>query len=151
MKKKEINNSEINDINLKNLSNNYKLEKNISLNNEEFRKRIGILSNINIEKDENKLITTGNTYHRFGGQNAIVAIMAMGNNQEDSVIFNENSIQNGLFSNVKCRYQYISYNIKQEVLLNINSNYENGLPKPNTPIAQNSSFSNEPIFRKYNF
>jgi len=128
-----------------------KLEKNISLNNDEFRKRIEVLSNINIEKDENVLVTNSNNYHRFGGQNAIVAIMALGNNQEDSVIFNDKSIENGLFSNMKYRYQYISYNIKEEMLLDINSNYEKGLPKPNTPIAQNISSISEPIFRKYNF
>ncbi|OUM56861.1 hypothetical protein PIROE2DRAFT_18353 [Piromyces sp. E2] len=128
-----------------------KLEKNILLNNEEYRKRIALLSNIEIEKDENVLVTTGNTYHRFGGQNAIVAIMALGNNQEDSVIFNASSIENGLFSNLKYRYQYISYNINEEMLININGNYENGLPKPNTPIAQNTFYINEPIFRKFNF
>jgi len=125
--------------------------KNIKLNNAEFRKRLSDLSEINIEKDESVLITEGNTYHRFGGQNAIVAIMAFGNNQEDSVIFNANSIEQGLFQNIKYRYQYISYNIKDEILININSNYENGLPKPNTEIACNPHFVNEPIFRKYNY
>jgi len=128
-----------------------KLKKCISLNNDEFRKRIEMLSNINIEKDENVRITIGNNYHRFGGQNVIVAIISLGNNQEDSVIFNAKSIENGLFSNMKYRYQYISYNINEEMLININSNYENGLPKPNTPIAQNLFCLNEPIFRKYNF
>jgi len=62
------------------------------------------------------------------------------------------NIENGLFNNnIKYRYQYISYNIKEEMLININSNYENGLPKPNTPIAQNIFCLNEPIFRKFNF
>lgn len=127
-------------------------EKNNFLNNDDFRNRISVLTNINIEKNENIISTTNaNTYHRFGGQNVIVAIMAYGNNQEDSVIFNANSIKNGLFSNIKYRYQYISYNSKEEILLNINENYENGIPKPNTPIAQDSSCSNEPLFRKYNF
>ena len=77
--------------------------------------------------------------------------MAFGNNQEDSVIFNANSIENGLFNNIKYRYQYISYNIKEEILIDINTNYENGLPKPNTPIAHNVFHSNEPLFRKFNF
>jgi len=133
------------------VANYHKFEKKISLNNEEFRKRIKTLSDVDIEKDENILLTSGNSYHRFGGQNVIVAIMALGNNQEDSVIFNGNSIENGLFNNIKYRFQYISYNVKEEVLLNINSNYENGLPKPGTPIAQNSYYSNEPLFKKYNF
>jgi len=148
-----LDNQSSNNIEFKNIpmSNQPKFEKNITLNNEEFRQRIETLSNIEIEKDENVLVTSGNTYHRFGGQNAIVAIMALGNNQEDSVIFNAKSIENGLFSNMKYRYQYISYNINEEMLLNINSNYDQGLPKPNTPIAQNLFSYNEPIFRKYNF
>ncbi|ORX53745.1 hypothetical protein BCR36DRAFT_247267, partial [Piromyces finnis] len=134
-------------------------KRNIQINNEEFRNRIDLLTNINIEKDENgnndsmttsSTITNDNTYHRFSGQNVMVAIMAFGNNQEDSVIFNARSIDNGLFSNIKYRYQYVSYNIKEEMLSNINENYENGLPKPNTPIAQDSSCSNEIIFKKYN-
>jgi len=40
--------------------------------------------------------------------------MGLGNNQEDSVIFNAKSIENGLFSNIKYRYQYISYNINEK-------------------------------------
>ncbi|OUM56562.1 hypothetical protein PIROE2DRAFT_18782, partial [Piromyces sp. E2] len=108
------NNNNMNNSNLSNRDpyentwNPPKLEKYILLNNEKYRKRIALLSNFEIEKDERVLITTGNTYHRFGGQNAIVAIMALGNNQEDSVIFNASSIENGLFSNLKYRYQYIS-------------------------------------------
>jgi len=128
-----------------------KFEKKINLNNEEFRKRIKELSDVQIETDVSVLITKDNNYHRFCGQNAIVAIIAFGNNQEDSVIFNANSIENGLFANIKYKYQYILYNTKEEILININSNYEDGLPKPNTPIATNSSSSDEPIFRIYNF
>ncbi|ORX41434.1 beta and beta-prime subunits of DNA dependent RNA-polymerase [Piromyces finnis] len=76
-------------------------ERNIQLNNEEFRNRVDLLTNIDIERDENNPSTTNNnTYHRFGGQNAIVAIMAFGNNQEDSVIFNAKSIEKGLFKNI---------------------------------------------------
>ncbi|ORX89484.1 beta and beta-prime subunits of DNA dependent RNA-polymerase [Neocallimastix californiae] len=128
-----------------------KFEKKINLDNEEFRKRINELSNIEIERDQSILITKNNNYHRFNGQNAVVAIMAFGNNQEDSVIFNKTSIENGMFANIKYRYQYISYSIQDEILININSNYENGLPKPNTLIARNSFYSNEPLFRIYNF
>jgi len=148
---KNINSKNISTPEINCISENINLTKNILLNNDEFRKRISILSDIHIEEDEKVTLTHGNSYQRFGGQNAIVAIMALGNNQEDSVIFNGNSIENGLFNNMKYRYQYISYNIKEEILININSNYENGLPKPNTPIAQNVHFCNEPIFRKYNF
>jgi len=50
---------------------------------------VEVLSNINIEKDKNVPVSTGNNYRRFGGKNDIVAIMALGNNQEDSVIFND--------------------------------------------------------------
>jgi DNA-directed RNA polymerase beta subunit len=53
-----------------------------------------------------------NHYHRFNGQNAIIAIMALENNQENSVIFNATSIENVLFTNMKYCYQYISYIIK---------------------------------------
>ncbi|KAG4090461.1 beta and beta-prime subunits of DNA dependent RNA-polymerase [Neocallimastix lanati (nom. inval.)] len=123
----------------------------VNLDNEEFRKSINELSNIEIERDQSILITKNNNYHIFNGQNAVVAIMAFGNNQEDSVIFNETSIENGMFANIKYRYQYISYSIQDEILININSNYENGLPKPNTLIARNSFYSNEPLFRIYNF
>jgi len=42
-------------------------------------------------------------------------------------------------------------NIKEEILININSNDENGLSKSNTLITQNVHFCKEPIFRKYNF
>ena len=77
--------------------------------------------------------------------------MAFGNNQEDSVMFNATSIKNGMFTNIKYRYQYISYSIKDEILININSKYENGLSQPNALIARNSFYSNEPLFRIYNF
>ena len=128
-----------------------KFEKKINLDNEEFKKGINELSNIEIESDQSILITKNNNYHIFNGQNAVVAIMAFGNNQEDSVIFNETSIENGMFANIKYRYQYISYSIQDEIMININSNYENGLPKPNTMIARISFYSNEPLFRIYNF
>jgi len=36
-------------------------------------------------------------------------------------------------------------------LININSNYENGLSKPNTLIDRNLFYSNERLFRIYNF
>ncbi|KAG4081573.1 hypothetical protein H8356DRAFT_1758854, partial [Neocallimastix lanati (nom. inval.)] len=130
-------------------SENIKFDKNLTLNNNEFRNRLADLSNITIESDDSLLVTTGNTYHRFGGQNAIVAIMAYGNNQEDSLIFNDKSIKNGLFNNIKYRYQYLSYNIKREILININLNYKDGLPKPNTKIAYNPHNVNEPLFRIY--
>ncbi|KAG4082459.1 beta and beta-prime subunits of DNA dependent RNA-polymerase [Neocallimastix lanati (nom. inval.)] len=130
-------------------SENIKFDKNLTLNNNEFRNRLADLSNITIESDDTLLVTTGNTYHRFGGQNAIVAIMAYGNNQEDSLIFNDKSIKDGLFNNIKYRYQYLSYNIKREILVNINLNYKDGLPKPNTKIAYNPHNVNEPLFRIY--
>ncbi|KAG4081922.1 beta and beta-prime subunits of DNA dependent RNA-polymerase [Neocallimastix lanati (nom. inval.)] len=130
-------------------SENIKFDKNLTLNNNEFRNRLADLSNITIESDDTLLVTTGNTYHRFGGQNAIVAIMAYGNNQEDSLIFNDKSIKDGLFNNIKYRYQYLSYNIKREILININLNYKDGLPKPNTKIAYNPHNVNEPLFRIY--
>ncbi|KAG4082328.1 beta and beta-prime subunits of DNA dependent RNA-polymerase [Neocallimastix lanati (nom. inval.)] len=130
-------------------SENIKFDKNLTLNNNEFRNRLADLSNITIESDDSLLVTTGNTYHRFGGQNAIVAIMAYGNNQEDSLIFNDKSIKDGLFNNIKYRYQYLSYNIKREILVNINLNYKDGLPKPNTKIAYNPHNVNEPLFRIY--
>jgi DNA-directed RNA polymerase beta subunit len=75
--------------------------------------------------------------------------MAYGNNQEDSLIFNDKSIKDGLFNNIKYRYQYLSYNIKREILVNINLNYKDGLPKPNTKIAYNPHNVNEPLFRIY--
>ena len=130
-------------------SENIKFDKNLTLNNNEFRNRLADLSNITIESNDTLLVTTGNTYHRFGGQNAIVAIMAYGNNQEDSLIFNDKSIKDGLFNNIKYRYQYLSYNIKREILVNINLNYKDGLPKPNTKIAYNPHNVNEPLFRIY--
>ncbi|KAL6589288.1 beta and beta-prime subunits of DNA dependent RNA-polymerase [Neocallimastix sp. 'constans'] len=130
-------------------SENIKFDKNLTLNNNEFRNRLADLSNITIESDDTLLVTTGNTYHRFGGQNAIVAIMAYGNNQEDSLIFNDKSIKDGLFNNIKYRFQYLSYNIKREILVNINLNYKDGLPKPNTKIAYNPHNVNEPLFRIY--
>ncbi|KAL6593422.1 beta and beta-prime subunits of DNA dependent RNA-polymerase [Neocallimastix sp. 'constans'] len=98
-----------------------KFEKKINLDNEELRKHQSILN------------TKSNHYHRFNGQNAVVAILAFGNNQEDSVIFNATSIEN------------------DEILININSNYENGLSKPNTLIDRNLFYSNERLFRIYNF
>jgi len=58
------------------------------------------------------LVMKNNHYHRFNGQNAIIAIMALENNQENSVIFNATSIENVLFTNMKYCYQYISYIIK---------------------------------------
>jgi len=70
------------------------MKKWILLNNDEFKKRIKILLNINIEKEENVRITIGNNYHKFGGQNVTVAITFLGNNQEDSVIFNAKSTEN---------------------------------------------------------
>ncbi|KAG4081642.1 beta and beta-prime subunits of DNA dependent RNA-polymerase [Neocallimastix lanati (nom. inval.)] len=112
--------------------------KNLTLNNNEFRNRLADLSNITIESDDTLLVTTGNTYHRFGGQNAI-----------DSLIFNDKSIKDGLFNNIKYRFQYLSYNIKREILVNINLNYKDGLPKPNTKIAYNPHNVNEPLFRIY--
>ena len=59
------------------------------------------------------------------------------------------SIKDGLFNNIKYRYQYLSYNIKREILININLNYKDGLPKPNTKIAYNPHNANEPLFRIY--
>ena len=44
------------------------------------------------------------------GHNVVIAIIAMGNNQEDSVIFNEGSIQRGLFRNIKIRNQKVIVN-----------------------------------------
>ncbi|KAG4082180.1 beta and beta-prime subunits of DNA dependent RNA-polymerase [Neocallimastix lanati (nom. inval.)] len=119
-------------------SENIKFDKNLTLNNNEFRNRLADLSNITIESDDT-----------LSGQNAIVAIMAYGNNQEDSLIFNDKSIKDGLFNNIKYRYQYLSYNIKREILVNINLNYKDGLPKPNTKIAYNPHNVNEPLFRIY--
>ncbi len=133
----------------KEISKDIRFDKNLTLNNNDFRSRLADLSNITIESDDTVLVTTGNTYHRFGGQNAIVAIMAYGNNQEDSLIFNDKSIKNGLFNNIKYRYQYLSYNINREMLININLNYKDGLPKPNTRIAYNPHNINEPLFRIY--
>ncbi|KAG4083333.1 beta and beta-prime subunits of DNA dependent RNA-polymerase [Neocallimastix lanati (nom. inval.)] len=128
-------------------SENIKFDKNLTLNNNEFRNRLADLSNITIESDDTLLVTTENTYNRFGGQNAIVAIMAYGNNHEDNLIFNYKSIKDGLFNNIKYRYQYLSYNIKREILININLNYKDGLPKPNTKIVFNSHNVNEPLFQ----
>ncbi|ORY16684.1 hypothetical protein LY90DRAFT_517733 [Neocallimastix californiae] len=88
----------------KEISKDIKFDKNLSLNNNEFRNRLADLSNITIESDDTLLETNGNTYQRFGGQNIIVVIMAYGNNQEDSFIFNDKSIKDGLFSNIKYRY-----------------------------------------------
>ena len=109
------------------------------------------MSKIEIKTYQSLLITKNNNYHRFNfnGQNAVVAIVAIGNNQEDSVMFNATSIKNGMFTNIKYRYQYISYSIKDEILININSKYENGLSQPNALIARNSFYSNEPLFRIY--
>ena len=88
----------------KEISKDIKFDKNLSLNNNEFRNRLADLSNITIESDDTLLEINGNTYQRFGGQNIIVVIMAYGNNQEDSFIFNDKSIKDGLFSNIKYRY-----------------------------------------------
>ncbi|KAL6613619.1 hypothetical protein U3516DRAFT_867356 [Neocallimastix sp. 'constans'] len=124
----------------KEISKDIKFDKNLSLNNNEFRNRLADLSNITIESDDTLLETNGNTYQRFGGQNIIVVIMAYGNNQEDSFIFNDKSIKDGLFSNIKYR----------EILINIILNYKDIFPKPNTKIVYNPHNVNEPLFRIYN-
>ncbi|KAL6611152.1 hypothetical protein U3516DRAFT_754044 [Neocallimastix sp. 'constans'] len=41
------------------------------------------------------------------------------NNQEDSAIFNSTSIENTSFTSMKYLYQYISYNIKDDILIDI--------------------------------
>jgi len=44
-----------------------------------------------------------NSVRIASGHNVVIAIIAMGNNQEDSIIFNEGSIRRGLFRNIKIR------------------------------------------------
>jgi len=51
---------------------------------------------------------------------------------------------------MKYLYQYISYNIKDDILIDINLNYENILSNPNTLITGNS-YNNESLFFRYNF
>jgi len=81
------------------------------------------LFNIAVEIDQSILFMNNNHYHRFKGPNAFVAITVFRNNQEDSVIFNGTSIENASFTSIK--YQYISYNIKDNILIDINLYYEN--------------------------
>ncbi|KAG4086945.1 hypothetical protein H8356DRAFT_1434100 [Neocallimastix lanati (nom. inval.)] len=51
---------------------------------------------------------------------------------------------------MKYLYQYILYNIKDDILIDINLNYENILSNPNTLITGNS-YNNESLFFRYNF
>jgi len=65
------------------------------------------LFNIAVEIDQSILFMKNNHYHKFNGQDAIVAITVFRNNQEGSVIFNGTSIENALFTIMKYLYQYI--------------------------------------------
>ncbi|ORY23603.1 beta and beta-prime subunits of DNA dependent RNA-polymerase [Neocallimastix californiae] len=51
-----------------------------------------------------------NSVRIASGHNVVIAIIAMGNNQEDSIIFNEGSIRRGLFRNIKIRNQKVIVN-----------------------------------------
>ena len=81
--------------------------------------------NIIVEIYQSIFITKNNHYHRFNGTDTIIGINVFRNNQEYIVIFNETSIENASFTSMKYLYQYISYNIKDDILIGINLNYEN--------------------------
>ena len=83
--------------------------------------------------------------------NVIVVIMAYGNNQDDSLIFNDKSFKNKLSNNNKYRYQYLSNKMNREILININLNYRDNLPKRNIKIAYYLHNINEPLYRIYDF
>jgi len=83
--------------------------------------------------------------------NVIVVIMSYGNNQDDSLIFNDKSLKNKLSNNNKYRYQYLSNKMNREILININLNYRDNLPKRNIKIAYYLHNINEPLYRIYDF
>ncbi|KAL6592246.1 hypothetical protein U3516DRAFT_768601 [Neocallimastix sp. 'constans'] len=72
--------------------------------------------------------------------------MAYGNNQDDSLIFNDKSLKNKLSNNNKYRYQYLSNKMNREILININLNYRDNLPKRNIKIAYYLLNINEPLY-----
>ncbi|KAJ3393376.1 hypothetical protein HDU92_007740 [Lobulomyces angularis] len=60
-----------------------------------------------------------NNGERNTGQNIIVAIYANGYNMEDALVLNRNSVENGLFMNVKKNVQIIDNYLKEHRLTNI--------------------------------
>ncbi|KAG4098325.1 beta and beta-prime subunits of DNA dependent RNA-polymerase [Neocallimastix lanati (nom. inval.)] len=58
-----------------------------------------------------------NSVRIASGHNVVIAIIAMGNNQEDSIIFNEGSIRRGLFRNIKIPDKLVGKNIYADYLV----------------------------------
>ncbi|ORX86524.1 beta and beta-prime subunits of DNA dependent RNA-polymerase [Anaeromyces robustus] len=78
------------------------------------------------------------------GHNVVIAIIAMGNNQEESVIFNEGSIRRGLFRNIKIRNQKKIIN-KEKILFPSYKHF-----KSNDKVIGKNIFADYLVGNKFN-
>lgn len=81
------------------------------------------------------------TQDRTTGVNCIVAIMAVGDNQEDAILMNKDAVDRGLFISTKIRFQRRTLQTGSECLLHgeVNDNFprdENGIILPGISIPE---------------
>lgn len=76
------------------------------------------------------------------GTNVILAIMMMGNNQEDALIFNKRSVENGLFNSIMSK----DHHVEGLTTLNVGDKLKKGQRLDTTKIARDAHVSQVTTF-----